>query len=76
MRALKEVAEKHGEQGQHIMNSAYDGTFRAMNGSPVTELVLPLANKTEIKEILKKKSEEAKKVGEQAAQDAKKQGTK
>ncbi|ORY57128.1 hypothetical protein BCR35DRAFT_309715 [Leucosporidium creatinivorum] len=54
LKVFKELAEKHGEKGQEILNSTYD----------------------EIKQILQKKAEEAKKVAGDAKDDAKKEAKK
>lgn len=73
LKALKDVASKRGDDGKKILEETYDRAFRFQVRPLRSSLHIDtLATHAEIKEVLAKQSEKAKKLGEKAAEDAKK----
>ena len=78
IKAIKELASKRGEDGEKLLNSTYEGkhsrllrSLLAFYESRELTLTILLSRYTEIKQILSKKSEEAKKLAEKSAAEAK-----
>jgi hypothetical protein len=73
LKELKALAEKHGEKAEEILHSTYDGLFCLLISflQVIIGADLALLSSAEIKKILRKKVDEAKSVGFEAAKDAK-----